>query len=179
MNWDAFGAIANLLAAVGVIATLIYLSIQIRQNSRQLRGAATIAVHDYQRSLTDTLTADQELFKIALRGNEDFDSLEPWEQQRFTIWAIKETGCWEMCHSLLKQGALDEGLYRGKEKYWLLLHSSPGRRAWWYRHSVMLSKEFVDEISKLLEQVPIKKLGESHPIFDSSAHTRPETTGDV
>jgi hypothetical protein len=94
MNWEAVGAIANVLAAVGVIATLIYLSIQIRQNNNQLRGAATIAVYDSQRGLTDTLTEDEELYKIALRGNEDLDSLDPWEKQRFTIWAIKETGMW-------------------------------------------------------------------------------------
>ena len=35
---------ANILAAVGVIATMIYLAIQIRQNNNQLRGTATIAV---------------------------------------------------------------------------------------------------------------------------------------
>jgi len=53
INWEALGATANLLAAIGVIATLIYLAIQIRQNSNQLRGSATIAVYDYQRSLTE------------------------------------------------------------------------------------------------------------------------------
>jgi hypothetical protein len=44
VDWEALGAIANLLAAIGVIATLIYLSIEIRQNNKQLRGAATIAL---------------------------------------------------------------------------------------------------------------------------------------
>jgi len=44
VNWETLGAIANLLAAIGVIATLIYLSIQIRQNDKQLRDAATIAL---------------------------------------------------------------------------------------------------------------------------------------
>jgi len=179
MNWEAIGAIANLLAALGVIATLIYLAIQIRQNNNQLRGSATIAVYDYQRSITDTLTEDQELYKIALCGNEDLDSLNPWEQQRFTIWAIKETGAWEMCHRLMKQGALDEGLYRGKEAYWLLLHSSPGRRTWWHRHAIMLNKEFVDEVSKQLEKIPVKKLREAHPIFDSSVHAAAQAKGDT
>src|SRR5215471_1225620 len=108
VNWEALGAIANLLAAFGVIATLIYLAIQIRQNSNQLRGSATIAVYEYQRALTDTLTEDQELYKIALRGNEDLDSLDSWERQGFTILCIQETGMWEMCHGLWKQGALDE-----------------------------------------------------------------------
>ncbi len=35
MNWDALGAIAELLGAVGVIASLLYLGRQIRQSTKQ------------------------------------------------------------------------------------------------------------------------------------------------
>ena len=34
MNWDALGAIAELLGAVAVFATLAYLTVQVRQNSK-------------------------------------------------------------------------------------------------------------------------------------------------
>jgi hypothetical protein len=34
MNWEAIGAIAELIGGVAVLITLIYLSIQVRQNSR-------------------------------------------------------------------------------------------------------------------------------------------------
>ena len=36
MNWDAIGAIAELLGAIGVIASLIYLATQIRQSRDQM-----------------------------------------------------------------------------------------------------------------------------------------------
>ena len=36
MNWEAIGAIGELCGAAGVIVTLVYLSTQIRQNSRAL-----------------------------------------------------------------------------------------------------------------------------------------------
>jgi len=36
MNWEAIGAVAEALGAVAVVATLIYLSFQIRQNSKAL-----------------------------------------------------------------------------------------------------------------------------------------------
>jgi hypothetical protein len=167
MNWDALGAIAESLGAVGVIVTLIYLSAQIRHNNSQLRGAATTAVYEYQRTLTDTLNSDSELYKIALRGNEDLSSLDPWEQQRFAIWCLHETSMWEMCHRLFNQGALDEELFRGKESYWLLLHSSPGRREWWNTQTVMLNEEFRQYVSGLLGEIPVRKLGQVVPIFDS------------
>ena len=40
MNWDAIGAGAELIGATGVIITLIYLAMQIRQNTNQLKGEA-------------------------------------------------------------------------------------------------------------------------------------------
>ena len=36
MNWDAVGAIAELLGAIGVIASLVYLATQIRQSREQM-----------------------------------------------------------------------------------------------------------------------------------------------
>ena len=33
MNWDAIGAIGEIVGALAVLATLIYLAIQVRQNS--------------------------------------------------------------------------------------------------------------------------------------------------
>ena len=171
MNWDAIGASAETLGAIGVIATLAYLALQIRQNNNQLRGSATQAVYEYQRSLTEMLSEDPELYKIALRGNEDWSSLDTFEQQRFSIWCLHETGMWEMCHRLLEQGALDHELYDAKEAYWLQLHSSPGRREWWNSHSIMLCQEFHQAVSAKLLDLPIRKLGDAIPIFDSGEHS--------
>jgi len=170
MNWDAVSAIAGLLGAIGVIITLIYLSAQIKQNNNQLSGAATTAVYEYQRKLVELLTEDTELYKIALRGNEDLNSLSEWEKQRFTLWCLYETGMWEMCHQQYKQGALDESIYLGKVKYWLQLHSSPGRREWWNTHTAMMSSEFYQDISAQLELIPVQKLRETNPVFNSSIH---------
>ncbi|XOV86934.1 MAG: hypothetical protein ACFHX7_18465 [Pseudomonadota bacterium] len=36
MSWDALGAIAEALSAVAVLATLVYLSIQVRQNTKSM-----------------------------------------------------------------------------------------------------------------------------------------------
>lgn len=45
MNWDAIGAVAELLGAIAVFASLIYLATQIRHNSAI--GRATIEQHGY------------------------------------------------------------------------------------------------------------------------------------
>ena len=68
MNWDALGAVAESLGALGVIATLIYLAIQVKHskkateaNTRQIRGQAFVQLHvSTQQSLTWLREHDQE-----------------------------------------------------------------------------------------------------------------------
>ena len=43
MNWDAVGAIAELLAAVGALAALIYLALQLRHKTEALRKSELAA----------------------------------------------------------------------------------------------------------------------------------------
>ena len=40
MNWDAIGATAEALAAIGVLITLIYLAVQLKQNTAALKGSS-------------------------------------------------------------------------------------------------------------------------------------------
>ena len=38
MNWDAIGAVGEIIGAIGVILTLFYLAFQIRQNTKAVKG---------------------------------------------------------------------------------------------------------------------------------------------
>ncbi len=57
MNWEAIGAIGEILGAAGVIVTVGYLAFQIRQNNRHLAHEAqrsrAQAVRDNMRALAD------------------------------------------------------------------------------------------------------------------------------
>ena len=46
MNWDAVGAIAELLGALATVATLAYLAVQIRQNSRSVQGSGAASYRE-------------------------------------------------------------------------------------------------------------------------------------
>jgi len=46
MNWEAIGAIGEVLGAVAVLVTLVYLAVQIRQNTQALKVTAMGTLHD-------------------------------------------------------------------------------------------------------------------------------------
>ncbi len=56
MNWEAIGAIAELLGATGVIGSLVYLATQIRQSREQMRqNTVALRAAAYQQLLSDSL----------------------------------------------------------------------------------------------------------------------------
>ena len=44
MNWEAVGAFAEAIGAIAVVATLIYLAAQIRQNTTALKGQTRASI---------------------------------------------------------------------------------------------------------------------------------------
>ncbi len=52
MNWEAIGAVAEILAAMGVLASLVYVASQIRDNTRSLQAASLQSVLDGSRDRT-------------------------------------------------------------------------------------------------------------------------------
>ena len=82
MNWEAIGAVAELLGAIGVIVSLIYLASQVRRNTHlqkitNLRDIAT------ELATTARCTASNpELASLVLRGLADLASLDSVERYR-------------------------------------------------------------------------------------------------
>ena len=55
MNWDALGAIAELLGAIAVFLTLAYLTVQVRQNSQALELQHQFSAAQIMQARTDTV----------------------------------------------------------------------------------------------------------------------------
>jgi hypothetical protein len=75
MNWEALGAIGEIVGAVAVVLTLGYLAVQIRQNTRTLRTSSHQASLDGFRELNRVLNELPELALIYRRGRNEPDSL--------------------------------------------------------------------------------------------------------
>jgi len=112
MNWEAFGAIAEGLGALGVVATLIYFSIQLQKNAQQmrmqnLRGQAT------EMQLRASFQAQPEVLEV----------LEKCYEQGATELTFQEATIMEAYfesqfattiadYSLYKEGLIDKSAWR-------------------------------------------------------------------
>ena len=72
MNWEAISAIGQIVSALAVVISLIYVAREIRRNARAERLASMDTVIRWLRQLTE----HPQLSELYYRGLHDFESLE-------------------------------------------------------------------------------------------------------
>ena len=117
MNWDAIGAIAETLGAVGVIASLVYLATQIRYsreqimlNTRAVRAAAYQQLHENISESVNTVPAPE--MQLVRRGNDGFHQLNEEDAYLYGQWAARLVISFEDGHYQYRIGMLDDDRWR-------------------------------------------------------------------
>ena len=88
LNWEAIGAIGEVVGGVAVIATLLYLAVQIRQNAQIVRNAASLSVNEGLAEINRRVSNDPEFAELWLRGLKDYRGLTDVERMRFASYAL-------------------------------------------------------------------------------------------
>ena len=83
MNWDAISAVGEILGAVAVVISLVYLATQIRQNSRSVNIESERFLNESWNTIQRDLATDEGTADIINRGLNDYVSLAPAEKGVF------------------------------------------------------------------------------------------------
>ncbi len=121
------GAIGEFVGAIGVVVTLAYLAIQIRQNTRTMGESKRLALAQTYQMRADALqnmlvqASESEhigpiITKLTHAGYPEdvasLDQLSPGELGRFRQWQIAQQTHWDSMFYQYQQGFLDEDYYR-------------------------------------------------------------------
>ena len=133
MNWEAIGAIGEILGAVAVLVTLVYLASQIRQNSQQIERSATQAINSAM-SQTNLFTVDSsDIADVNLRGFADLESLSEDEQIQFHTFWMTNFMAYQDGYLEFLAGRLPADTWRPVEVHIFRWLESPGMASWWDR----------------------------------------------
>ena len=109
MNWDALGALAELVGALAVIGTIGYLALQIRQTNKISK---TNTVTDIQRrfdDLNNLLVTDPDLREVLFRDGE----LTPDEREQVYAFANLCINVWITVQNAFDNGQIERALFEG------------------------------------------------------------------
>jgi hypothetical protein len=110
MDWEAIGAIGEILGAIGVFLSLIYLAVQIRDGTRQSRAAMVRAIAgDFAQTLD--LCANAEFATILVKLSEGAP-LSPVEELQWGFALNRAFNIYLAVQHAYDAGQLNEGYFR-------------------------------------------------------------------
>ena len=143
-------SITQILGAIGVIASLIYVAIQIRNNARATRAATYQAVSNALAGTWDMLAANGELMELVLKGGDDFGSLDRVQKARMRMSHMAYMRRYENAWFQRKVGTLHEPEWQAIIADMEAILSMPGTREVWKLvkdRSGAEFRAFVDEMA--------------------------------
>lgn len=136
------GNLGEFFGAVGVIISLFYLGIQIRQNTRALKANSNHAINDSFSSFLRLLIETPDASRVLMAGAADLEALS--EQERDTFYSLLGIlfGNFENAFFHYQHGTMDEAQWKRWEIAvgWYL--GFPGVARWWSNRKVVYSDEF-------------------------------------
>ena len=152
MNWEAIGAIGEIVGATGVILTLMYLSVQIRQSTRASK--ASTAQQFSNNWINLNLFYAHEADQIGEISLADPDLTELQKQKSSAFWRAL-THQWSNSYYQYRQGNLDDELFAQTEREVRGYLSDPRLRAhlevlWWGEQAHGYNDAFDDFLRQIL-----------------------------
>ena len=162
MTLDLIVAISQLIAAVGVILSLIFLAVQLRQNTRAVRSAS---IQNLVESPADTAQANVDneyVVPIMLKANAGPERLSEEELARLHFWFVMAFRRFEGVYFQRKLGLVDSAIIDGFERSHLSILASRTGQAWWSGAKSIFNSGFVSYVDERLRKGDLANL---HPVF--------------
>ena len=121
MNWEAIATIAEIVGAAGVIASLIYLAVQIRQSTKVARAETTKDLYLASRAAIMDIAANDSLAKIWADIRE-FENVDVGRRYAFYQSFFR---LYELQFNLAGQGLLDKDI---AQSYMLIIRMFAGTK---------------------------------------------------
>ena len=151
MNWEAIGAVGELVGAFAVVVTLLYLAAQIRQNNASQRVAAKQEMTRQFAEFIDFLVLNPELESLHDRGVAG-EALSPKETATFNRIMAKAAWYLSVMHFQYRIQELDDGDWEESRSLISYYCSTPGFQKFWKNRERAHGPEFLqyvdDEINR-------------------------------
>lgn len=155
MNWDAIGALGEIIGAIAVIVTLIYLTIQVRESARASRAAAVTDATASVQAWYQEIGSNPESAKLFLEGMTNPDALPVARQFQFLMLVHSIFLGFQRTYFLSQAGTLDAGL---RDSIGTAIHAVnhlPGIHLYWRVRRAFFQPEFVSWVEELLKREPL------------------------
>jgi len=151
MNLTEVSQVSQTIGSVGVVASLLFVGFQIRQNTKATQAASHHAVSEALNRLNFLWARNGEIARIWLSGLSDRSALTPEERWRFDSMIRAYLHVCETMYTQADLGAGDFGIVMAEENGIKTVFSSESVRDWWVANPFGFSSAFRDYVERLIK----------------------------
>ena len=172
--FETLGNIGDFIGGIGVVATVIYLAVQVRHSTASTKAASYQAVVSAISDWSRAIGADSKLSRIMRVGLENSEQLTDDEYTQFEMMVVSGTRNFENIHYQYLAGGVSEAAWEGWSNRILTFFNQRGLQPWWEHHKAAYSPDFREFVEKGMKELSagssiIRRQAPSDQLFESDA----------
>lgn len=151
MSWETAGVFAEVVAAIAVIVSLLYLAIQLKQNTELARAELEVQLGITWADMHDNMIQNPSLARTYDLAAKDWDALSE-EDVRAYLWFVAKS--FHILQGMFRQhqrGLLTDDVWAPYEAFITGVLQIEAVWGWWQSEGSLTSNEFKDHVEKLLQ----------------------------
>jgi len=154
MNWDAIGTIAEIVGAIAVVISLVYLSIQIRTNTKAIKASSNFEVaHSWSEFNKTFFNVPDETIELTLKAFDPATEISDLTDVEFFRMAVMQRTIFQSLEGQYYQyryGFMEPDVWKNRVNVVRASLDLPVLREWWKQE--LKNSTYSDEFIRAIEQ---------------------------
>jgi hypothetical protein len=163
---ESLGNLGDFIGGIAVIATLLYLAAQVRQNTASVRAATRKDIVESFRAFNRKIFDTDGLSEIVLDGLYRYPDLQQPDRMKFGTYIVDHGLHFQAAFALYESGSLEEETYRAYLDLFAAALVTPGGAALWSEVRSLFPSRMSTEVDARVESGGLPNLLEM-PLYQA------------
>ena len=163
LNIQDLGSLGELIAAIATVMTLVYLAVQVRQNTRALKASTFQSISSELVQNVQPVFSTPDMAAIYAKSTSSPDSLSAEERIKMQAMYMASFRRLESTFVQCELGSIDRSFIEGPERSLIAIINTQLGREWWDSARSLFYEPFVAHVELQLAESLVR---EKHPGID-------------
>ena len=155
MSLEQASLVSQIISAVAILGSLIFLAVQVRGNTQELRSQSYFNGLTHGQRPFELMIQDPALIRVVNLGYMSPDSLDGDEGERFRLHTFMLFNAWEYFFYQHKDGSIPKQLFLGTDAHMrILVKTKPGLVGFWTEYQHAYEEPFLSYVSSAFAERP-------------------------
>jgi len=150
MNWDAIGAVGEILGVAAVVISVVYLAAQVRNQTVESRLAATRELAEKRTDIMKLMATEDGMARLWLKAIYDYESLRGEDRMKASLLFHMAMRISEQDFIHIGTGHADDPYLESVDRVLSQNVAFRGIRQWWETTGDGFNQEFQDHVNVLI-----------------------------